>query len=101
MSHTLHPLNTLLRKNTPWVWKTKQQKAFEAAKSLLSQDTALAHYDVKRTLKLYCDASAYGFGACLVHVMDDNSEKPVAYASRTLTKSEMAYAQIERDGLAL
>ena len=101
MLHTLHPLNQLLRKNTPWVWKTKQHKAFEAAKCLLSQDTALAHYDVKRALKLYCDASSYGLGACLVHVMNDNSEKPVAYASRTLTKSEMAYAQIEREGLAL
>ena len=101
MSHTLHPLNQLLRKNTPWVWKTKQHKAFEAAKCLLSQDTALAHYDVKRALKLYCDASSYGLGSCLVHVMDDNSEKPVAYALCTLTKSEMAYAQIEREGLAL
>ena len=101
MSHVLHPLNQLLRKNTPWVWRTKQQKAFEAAKSLLSQDTALAHYDVKRTLKLYCDASAHGLGACLVHIMDDKSEKPVAYASRTLTKSEIGYAQIECEGLAL
>ena len=33
--------------------------------------------------------------------MDDNSEKPVAYASHTLTKSETAYAQIEHEGLAL
>ena len=90
-----------MRKNTPWAWKTKQQKAFEAAKNLLSQDTALAHYDVNRTLKLYCDVSAYGLGACLLHVMDDNSEKPVAYALCMLTKSEMAYAQIEREGLAL
>jgi len=53
---------------------------------LLSQVTALAHYDVKRTLKLYCDVSAYGLGVCLVHIMDDNSEKPVAYASQTFTK---------------
>ena len=68
---------------------------------MLTQEAALAHYDVTRKLKLYCDASAYGLGACLVHVMDDNSEKPVAYASRTLTKSETAYAQIEREGLAL
>ena len=79
MSHTLHPLNQLLKKNTPWVWKTKLQKAFEAAKCFLSQDTALVHYDVKRALKLYCDASSYGLGTCLVHVMDDNSEKPVVY----------------------
>ena len=40
-------------------------------------------------------------GACLVHVIDDNGEKPIAYALRTLTKSEMAYAQIERQGLTL
>ena len=95
ISHTLYPLHQLLRKNTPWVWRSKQQKAFEAAKGLLSQNTALTHYDVKRPLKLYCDASGYGVGACLVHVMDDNSQKPIAYASHTLTKAEMAYAQIE------
>ena len=70
----------------------KQHKAFE---------TALAHYDAKRTLKLYCDASANGLGACLVHVIENNSKKLVAYASCTLTKSEMVYAQIEREGLAL
>ena len=96
MSNTLYPLYQLLRKNAPWVWRSKQQKAFEA-----SQNTALAHYDVKRPLKLYCDALAYGVGACLVHVMDDNSQKPIAYASRTLTKAEMAYAQIDHEGLAL
>ena len=97
----LHPLNQLLRKNTVWVWKSKHQKAFEAAKQLLSKEPALAHYDVKRQIKLYCDASAYGLGACLVHVMDDGSEKPVAYASQTLTKPEKAYAQIEREGLGI
>ena len=78
-----------------------QTEAFDAAKKLLTQEAALAHYDITRKLKLYCDASAYGLGACLVHVMDDNSEKPVVYASSTLTKSEIAYAQIEREGLAL
>ena len=56
---------------------------------------------MNRTLKLYCDASAYGLGACLVHVMDGSSEKPVAYVSCTLTKAETAYAQTEWEGLAL
>ena len=59
------------------------------------------HYDMKQKLKLYCDASAYGLGACLVRVMDDNSEKLVVYALCTLTKPEVAYAQIEHEGLAL
>ena len=68
---------------------------------MLSSDRALAHYDVNRPVKLFCDASVYGLGACLVHIMDDGSQKPIAYASRTLSKPERAYAQIEREGLAL
>jgi len=75
LSHFLYPLNQLLRKNIAWVWKSKQQKAFEAAKQLLSQEPALAHYGVKQRIKLYCDASAYGLGACLVHIIDDGREK--------------------------
>ena len=52
---------------------------------------------------LYFDmlrCTLYSVGSCLVHVMDDN-QKPIAYPSRTLTKAEMACAQIEREGLAL
>ena len=74
---------------------------FEAAKQMLSCDKALAHYDVNKPIKFFCDASAYGLGACLVHLMEDGSQKPIAYASCTLSKSEQAYAQIEHDGLAI
>ena len=56
---------------------------------------------MKQHTKLYCDASAYGLGGCLVHVMQDHSEKPVAYVSQSLSKSEKVYAQIEREGLAI
>ena len=97
LAQTLHPMYQLLRKNTKWCWKLKHEKSFMAAKQLLCQDCALTHYDVNKPLKLYCDASATGLGACLAHVMPDKSERPVAYASRTLT----TYAQIEREALAI
>ena len=75
--HALHPLHQLLRKNATLVWKREHQKAFDAAKQMLSSDRALAHYDVNRSVKLFYDASAYGLGACLVHIMDDGSQKPL------------------------
>ena len=85
LAHVLHPLYQLLRKNTKWAWKIKQKKAFVAAKTLLCQDCVLIHYDVSKPLKLYCDVSASGLGACLVHLMPDRSERPLAYAYHTLT----------------
>jgi len=66
----------------------RHQEAFPAAKKILCEDSQLVHFDVKKPVKLFCDASAYGVGACLVHVMPNSQERPVAYASRTLTAAE-------------
>jgi hypothetical protein len=47
------------------------------------------------------DASAYGVGAVVSHVMPDGAERTIAYASRTLSQSEQNYAQLEKEALAL
>ncbi len=61
----------------------------------------LVPYDEKRKLILACDASLYGVGAVISHVMDDEQERPIAFAPRTLTKSERNYSQIEKEALAI
>ena len=52
-------------------------------------------------MKLDCDASNYGVGAVLSHVYPNGDEKPVAYASRTLNKSEKNYSQLDKEALAI
>ena len=47
------------------------------------------------------DASSYGLGSVLIQEQDDNSKRPVAYASRSLSRAERRYANIEREALAL
>ena len=100
LAHVLHPLYKLVHKDARWGWSHAQVKAFKEAKKLVSVTPVLVHYDITKQLKVYCDASPRGVGACLMQVMDGH-ERPVAYASRTLTSAETNYAQIECEALAI
>ena len=101
LATVLHPLNELLQTKRKWKWSSECNSAFQEAKKLLTTSHVLAHYDAKLTICLAADASAYGIGAVISHVMPNGEEKPVAFASRTLTSSEQNYAQIEKEALAL
>ena len=101
LSTLLHPLNELLKNDTRWNWTEECEKAFEEAKQKLMEAKVLAHYNPDRPLRLAADASAYGIGAVISHVLSDGTEHPIAYASCTLTKSEQNYAQLEKEALSL
>ena len=97
----LAPLYALLQKKTKWQWGIEQIKAFQDAKNALQDNTLLVHYDSSKQLVLACDASPYGLGAVLSHIIENDIEKPIAYASRTLTTAEKNYSQLEKEALAV
>ena len=97
----IHPLNQLLQKDRLWVWNEEYQRAFQSAKEELMSDKVLVHYDLGKPSYLTTDASAYGVGAVISHRFEDGSERPMAYASRTLSKSEQQYSQLEKEALSI
>ena len=96
-----HPLNELLKDGVEWKWSEDQERAFKQLKDKLSSAPVLMHFSEKLPLKLDTDASQYGVGAVISHVLPSGEERPIAYASRTLTKSERNYAQIEKEALSI
>ena len=84
-----------------WQWGSQQRKAFRHVKGLLKSNRVLTHYNDQLPLLLECDASPYGLGAILSHRMPDGSEKPVGFASRTLSKAECNYSHLDKEALAI
>ncbi|KAL2088270.1 hypothetical protein ACEWY4_015169 [Coilia grayii] len=101
LSTMIQPMTALLHKDVTWEWSEKCQGAFDSAKKSLQSDKLLVHYDPDLPLILACDASPYGVGAVISHKMKDGSERPIAFASRMLTKTEQNYSQIEKEALGL
>ena len=101
LSTVLAPLYDLMRKGVAWSWTRRCSDAVRKVKSMLTSPPVLMRYDPTLPLKLVTDASSVGVGAALMHVMPDGAERPVMYASRTLTQTERKYAQVEREAAAV
>ena len=97
--HSVPPAQ-LLRKDFAWKWEAEEEEAFNKSKKLLTSSSFLVHFDPDLPLTLACDASAYGIGAVLAHLLPDGTERLVGYASRTLSKAERNYSQLEKEGLS-
>ena len=99
-SIVLAPLNRLLQKDIKWKWESEEEKAFRDAKDLLLNSQTLVHYDTSLPLYLSCDASSYGAGAVLSHLIDGQF-RPIAFASCSLTKTQKNYSQLDKEALSI
>ena len=89
------PLRELTKKDVTFLWNPEHQAAFDRIKEVIASPTTLSYFDPSKDTIIQSDASLQGLGAVLLQ-----DEKPVCYASRTLTECEKNYSNIERELLA-
>ena len=83
------------------MWGQGQREALDKVRGLLRSSKVFVHFDDPLPLILSCDASPNGLGAVLPHEMADGDERPVGFASPTLTIAEQKYSQIDKEALAV
>ena len=88
----------LLSKKNSWGWTTNQE-AFIAIKIELLKPTTLMLYDPNAPTKVSADALSFRLGAVLLQG-NANDWRPVDFASKSMTKVEHRYVQIEKEELA-
>jgi hypothetical protein len=102
-STLISPINDLLRgkkKKEPIKWDDKAEEAFIKIKQALVSAPVLSQPDFTKEFTIQSDASDVGVGGVLTQNLD-GEEKVIAYASRSLTKTERNYSATEKECLAL
>ena len=94
------PLHELTHKDQSFIWTVDCQKAFDTLKSTLTSSPILAYPSSEGDLILDTDASGVGIGAVLSQIQGD-SERVIAYYSRTLNQPERQYCVTRRELLAV
>lgn len=89
------PLFTLTKKDTLFQWSAECQAAFTLLKKALTEAPVLAYPRFDVGFLLETNASRVGLGAVLAQKQEDETIRPVAYASRTLQAHERNYGVTE------
>lgn len=99
-SNNLKPLYDLLNKKD-YSWDENCSRSFNWVKDELISPRVLAHYDPKQQIILACGASDYGISAILSHKYADGLERPIAYASKKITKKELSRSILDKEAMAI
>jgi hypothetical protein len=94
------PLTSLQKKGHRFVWTAECHTSFEKLKDALTSSPILAMPNESGTFILDTDASDKAIGAVLSQVQNDN-EKVIAYAGRTLKQNEINYCITRKELLAV
>lgn len=101
LSSKLLPLYQLLKEDQRFVWSDECERVFQESKRYITSESCLKLYNEEAETLILCDASPVGIAAVLVQKDESGTEWPVYYASKALNDTQMRYAQLHREGLAV
>jgi hypothetical protein len=90
------PLHDLTKKNITFRWNDDCQNAFDRLRKELATAPVLAHPDFDQEFILDTDASNEAVGGVLSQIQN-GVERPVAFASKSLSKSERKYCVTRKE----
>lgn len=95
------PLRKLKSSSQQWSWLPEHQQAFDALKKAM-YTKCLGHFKLSDPTELWVDASGKGVAAFLVQSDKNNrnDRRIISYASKSFSKAEQNYSQVEREGYA-
>jgi len=100
LSTVMAPLHQLLKKNTPWKWTTQEDEALRKLRDALSRHRfGTFRPDIGHRNLMWCLRDS--LGAVLFHHYQDGSERPLAYASKTLASTQKRYSWIHKKALSI
>jgi len=93
----------LLKNDTRFEWTFAQEESFEVLKEKLCEEPVLQYFNFSKLFILTIDASGTASGTIrdILSQGEINKDRPVAYASRTLTDNKLKYDTYEKEALAI
>lgn len=88
-------------KNKTLNWNKTCQQSFDWVKKQITSENILTLFNPEEQLVLACDASNYGLSAILSHRFKNGDERPIAFASKIIPKSERHRAIIDKEAAAI
>ena len=95
-SDLLAPLTSMTGKKAKWKWTAKHTKAFATMKKVVASQVQLAFPDFNKPFEIHTDASDTQLGAVI-----SQGNKPIAFFSRKLNKSQKNYTVTEKELLSI
>jgi hypothetical protein len=82
-------------------WDEKQQQAMDILKKAIIEDAVLKYPNFTKPFILYTDASGGGLGAVLSQLDENEIERPIAFASKTIHGAQIRYSASELEFMAM